>query len=199
MERTSTAGSAPPLCSTVPRDNSTGAYRYNNGTDADAPWVIGRADTLTLTTGSHAPGTGFIFVVEQGALHIIGSGAAATVSLQATVVVCDHGAVFAEAVDLTLAQTQPQQHPWLGYGNASIAFGPDVRVTAIAPSVPRAVRGQFLTVMLDNSSLYTHPGFALARFQLDGWELASIGNATVAVVSPAPLFMETCKNTSNLP
>lgn len=27
------------------------------------------------------------------------------------IAVCDHGAVFAEAVDLTLAQTQPQQHP----------------------------------------------------------------------------------------
>ncbi len=187
-------GSAPPLCSTVPRD-AAGAYIYNNGTNAEAPWVIGRDDIVTLATGAHAPGTGFVFIVEHGALHIIGLGsenaAPAAVLLEATVVVCDHGAVYATAVDLTLAQTQPQQHPWLGYGNASIAFGPDVRITAIAPAVPRSVRGQFLTVMLDNSSLYTHPGFTMSRFQLDAWELASVGNATVAVVSPAPIFMET--------
>ena len=186
-------GSAPPLCNTVPRD-AAGAYIYNNGTDAGAPWVIGRDDTVTLATGAHAPGTGFVFIVERGALHIIGSGGAvapAAVSLEATVVVCDHGAVYAAAVDLTLAQTQPQQHPWLGYGNASIAFGPGVSITAIALAVPRSVRGQFLTVMLDNSSLYTHPGFTMTRFQLDAWELASVGNATVAVVSPAPIFMET--------
>ena len=48
--------------------------------------------------------------------------------------------------------------------------GPRVCITAIAPSVPRAVRGQFLTVMQDNSSLLA-PGLLLLPHATDiRWE-----------------------------
>ena len=67
-------------------------------------------------------------------------------------------------MELTLAQTEPQQHPWLGYENATIAFGPAVSIVAIAGTVPRSVRGQFLTVMLGNSSLFATKGLVLTRF-----------------------------------
>ena len=62
---------------------------------------------------------------------------------------------------------------------------------SLSRAPPDLTASAIVQVMLGNSSLFTHPGFTMTRFQLDAWELASIGNATVAVVSPAPLFMET--------